>query len=233
VELDGARAAHRRDAVAVVRFLAWLDRGGGRGRLHDEATLADRLAALRAEGEHFQEPSFDTISAAGRQRRHVPLQPPRQRAGTLEADSLYLVDSGGQYLDGTTDITRTVAIGDADGEMRELFTLVLKGHIALDQARFPRARRAPTSTCSHASSCGRAAATTTTAPVTVSVPFLSVHEGPQRIAKAWNAGAAAGHDPEQRAGLLPRRAFGIRCENLVYVREVEGRQSVPCCASSP
>jgi Xaa-Pro aminopeptidase len=223
VEMAGARAAHRRDGVAVVRFLAWLDAEVGAGRLHDEGSLADQLGSLRAGGEHYHEPSFDTISAAG---SNAAMCHYNHRNGTparLVRNSLYLVDSGGQYSDGTTDITRTVAIGEPSAEMRELFTLVLKGHIALACARFPRGT---TGThldvlarqflwqrgCDYDHGTGHGVGS-----------FLSVHEGPQRIARVWNAAPLApGMIVSNEPGYYRDGAFGMRCENLCLVVEVEG-----------
>lgn len=223
VEVDGARSAHRRDAVAEIRFLAWLDAEVAAGRYHDEATLSDKLGAFRADGELFHEPSFDTISAAGANAamchyNHLDGQP-----GQLSPNTLYLVDSGGQYSDGTTDITRTVAIGTPTDEMRELFTLVLKGHIALDTARFPKGTTGTHLDAlarQHLWQRGRDYDHGTGHGVGA---FLSVHEGPQRIAKAWNStplspGMIVSNEP----GYYRDDAFGIRCENLCVVVPVEG-----------
>ena len=222
VELEGARSAHRRDAVAVIRFLSWLDAEVEAGRRHDEASLAERLGELRAGGEHFQDFSFDTISAAG---ANASLCHYNHRDGDpagVPADSLYLVDSGGHYLDGTTDITRTVAIGEPDRERRKLFTLVLKGHIALDRARFPQGTTGTQLDglarqylwqagfdYDHGTGHGVGA-------------FLSVHEGPQRIAKQANTVALRpGMIVSNEPGYYRDGEFGIRCENLVVVTEVE------------
>ena len=228
VEIAGARAAHVRDGAAVVRFLAWLDGEQAAGRLYDEAELADRLLDFRAGGEHFQGPSFDTISAAG---SNAAMCHYNHRNGTparLTPDSVYLVDSGGQYNDGTTDITRTVAIGSPGAEVRRLFTLVLKGHIALDRARFPKGTTGTHLDVlarqflwregheyDHGTGHGVGA-------------FLSVHEGPQRIAKAWapvplQPGMIISNEP----GYYRDGAFGIRCENLVVVTEVTGELETP------
>ncbi|MEE4277073.1 MAG: aminopeptidase P family protein [Halieaceae bacterium] len=223
VELAGARAAHRRDAVAVIRFLAWLDGEVAAGRLHDEARLADQLAAFRAEGDEFHEPSFDTISAAAANGAMCHYNHLDNEAGLLEAGNLYLVDSGGQYTDGTTDITRTVAIGEPAAEMRELFTLVLKGHIALDRARFPAG-----TTGTHLDVLARQFLWNTGRDYDHGTghgvgAFLSVHEGPQRIARAWNATALRpGMIVSNEPGYYRDGAFGIRCENLVVVQEVDG-----------
>lgn len=229
VEVEGARCAHRRDAVAEVRFLAWLDAEVAAGRLHDEAALADKLAAFRDEGEQYHGPSFDTISAAGPNAamcHYNHLNVPRP--GSLNMDSVYLVDSGGQYSDGTTDITRTVAIGEPGEEVRRMFTLVLKGHIALDQTRFPAGTTGTQLDVlarqflwqagfdyDHGTGHGVGA-------------FLSVHEAPQRIGKAHNPFALIpGMIVSNEPGYYRDNGFGIRCENLVVVREAETGGETP------
>jgi Xaa-Pro aminopeptidase len=222
VELAGARSAHLRDAVAVVRFLAWLDEEIDAGRLHDEATLADRLGSLRQDGEHFQDFSFDTISAAGANAALCHYNYRDAEAAELPPGSVYLVDSGAHYRDGTTDVTRTVAVGDPGPQARRLFTLVLKGHIALDRARFPEGTTGTQLDAlarqylwregfdyDHGTGHGVGA-------------FLSVHEGPQRISKqpstvALRPGMIVSNEP----GYYREGEFGIRCENLVVVTEVE------------
>lgn len=222
VEIEGAREAHRRDAVAVVRFLAWLDAEVSAGRLHDEGLLADRLGALRAGGEWFREPSFDTISAAASNGAMCHYNHLDGSPGRLEEGNLYLVDSGGQYFDGTTDITRTVAIGEPDGDMRELFTLVLKGHIALDRAHFPDG-----TTGTHLDVLARQPLWCTGRDYDHGTghgvgAFLSVHEGPQRIGRAWNDTALApGMIVSNEPGYYRDGAFGIRCENLEVVVPVD------------
>lgn len=228
VEVAGARAAHVRDGAAVVRFLSWLDAEQAAGRLYNEAQLADRLLEFRSGGEHFQGPSFDTISAAG---SNAAMCHYNHRNGTpaeLPRDSVYLVDSGGQYIDGTTDITRTVAIGDPGAEVRRLFTLVLKGHIALDRARFPKG-----TTGTHLDALARQHLWQEGHDYDHGTghgvgAFLSVHEGPQRIAKAWapvplQPGMIVSNEP----GYYRDGAFGIRCENLVVVTEVAGDLETP------
>lgn len=221
VEIAGSRNAHIRDAVAEIRFLCWLDSEVAAERLHTENELADQLLSLRQGGEHFQEVSFDSISAAGANAamchyNHLNVAVPAR----LSMNSVYLIDSGGQYLDGTTDITRTVAIGDPGDDIRRMFTLVLKGHIALDQTRFPVGTTGTQLDImarqflwqegfdyDHGTGHG------------VGV-FLSVHEGPQRIAKAHNATALqAGMIVSNEPGYYRAGAFGIRCENLLVVLE--------------
>jgi Xaa-Pro aminopeptidase len=220
-EVQGMRDSHIRDGVAEVHFLAWLDAEVAAGNLHSEAELSDKLLGFRAEQELFQETSFDTISAAAGNAAmcHYNHLNAEKEAG-LEMDSVYLVDSGGQYLDGTTDITRTVAIGDPGDEVKRRFTLVLKGHIALDQAVFPEGTTGSQLDIlarqylwqegldyDHGTGHGVGA-------------FLSVHEGPQRIAKVGNnyalkPGMVLSNEP----GYYKDDCYGIRCENLVVVRE--------------
>ncbi len=221
VEVQGMRDAHVRDGVAEVKFLAWLDAEVAAGRLHTEAELSDKLLSFRAAQVRFQEVSFDTISAAAGNAAlphyHYLNAPEETR---LVIDSVYLVDSGGQYLDGTTDITRTVAIGDPGREVRERFTLVLKGHIALDQVRFPEG-----TTGTHLDVLARMFLWREGLDYDHGTghgvgAFLSVHEGPQRIAKAASdvalkPGMVLSNEP----GYYKDGAYGIRCENLVVVRE--------------
>lgn len=224
-EIDGSRRAHVRDAVAEIRFLAWLDAEVDAGRLHDEDTLSERLSSLRAEGELFHDLSFDTISAAGANAAMCHYNHKNSVPALLENNSVYLLDSGGQYTDGTTDITRTVAIGNPGAEVRRMFTLVLKGHIALDQARFPRGTTGSQLDAlarqflwregydyDHGTGHG------------VGV-FLSVHEGPQRISKVANPVALLpGMIVSNEPGYYRDGAYGIRCENLVVVKESDALQ---------
>lgn len=221
VEIAGAKLAHIRDAVAEVRFLAWLDSEVGAGRLHNEAVLADKLGGFRALGENYHGGSFDTISAAGGNAAmcHYNHQN-AAKPGSLKLNTVYLFDSGGQYSEGTTDITRTVAIGEPSEDIKRLFTLVLKGHIALSQARFPEGTTGTQLDIlarqflwqegfdyDHGTGHGVGA-------------FLSVHEGPQRISKAHNACALQpGMIVSNEPGYYRDDCFGIRCENLVFVRE--------------
>ncbi|MEM1141022.1 MAG: aminopeptidase P family protein [Pseudomonadota bacterium] len=225
VEIEGARAAHRRDALAVIRFLAWIDRSIDDGKALSEDDLAQKLTSLRAELELFQGPSFDTISAAGANAAMCHYNHLDNPVSYLERDSVYLVDSGGQYLDGTTDITRTVTTGAVSLELKRKFTLVLKGHIALDQARF-----SPGTTGTHLDALARQFLWAEGCDFDHGTghgvgAYLSVHEGPQRIAKAWNsAPLAPGMVVSNEPGYYRDGAFGIRCENLLLVRECDDAQ---------
>jgi Xaa-Pro aminopeptidase len=225
VELAGSRAAHLRDGVALTKFLAWLAAAAPRGNLR-EIAVSDRLEEFRRTGEHFQGLSFPTISGAGANGAivHYHAQPASERA--LEAGSFYLVDSGAQYLDGTTDVTRTIAIGEPSPEMRDRFTRVLKGHIALAMCRFPKG-----TTGSQLDALARHALWQVGGDYDHGTghgvgSYLSVHEGPQRISKVPNAQALLpGMIVSDEPGYYRAGAYGIRIENLVVVTEVEGESA--------
>jgi Xaa-Pro aminopeptidase len=222
VEIDCMRAAHLRDAAAECRFLAWLDAEVSAGRLHDEATLSDTLESFRTQDPWLKDLSFDTISAAAGNAAMCHYRHSEETPGRLQMDSVYLVDSGGQYLDGTTDITRTVAIGDPGDEIRRMATLVMKGHIALDQARFPRGTTGTQLDVLARQFLWREGFDYDHGTGHGVGNFLSVHEGPQRIGKAWNAAELrAGMVISNEPGYYKADRYGIRHENLVLVRELE------------
>ena len=219
VELAGTRTAHRRDGVAMTRFLAWL--ASVPPGQTDELDASAKLEGFRREGDHFRDLSFDSISGAGSNGAIVHYRSAPETNKTLEAGTLYLIDSGAQYLDGTTDITRTVAIGTPTTEHRDRFTRVLKGHIALATARFP------------------AGTTGSQLDILARLPlwqagldydhgtghgvgsFLSVHEGPQRISKAPNTVALKpGMIVSNEPGYYKTGGYGIRVENLIAVEAV-------------
>jgi Xaa-Pro aminopeptidase len=221
-EIAGTRAAHERDAVAEIRFLAWLDAEVAAGRLHDEATLCERLHAFRAEAPELRDLSFDTISAAGGNAAMCHYRHSDEHPGRLQMDGVYLVDSGAQYPDGTTDITRTVAIGDPGDEVRRMATLVMKGHIALDQARFPKGTTGTQLDALARQFLWREGFDYDHGTGHGVGSYLSVHEGPQRIAKGCNTtelrpGMILSNEP----GYYKADCYGIRHENLVLVRELE------------
>jgi len=222
-EIAGARAAHLRDGLALTRFLAWFDTEAPRGGL-DELSAAAQLEAFRRELGALCDLSFDTISAFGPNGAIVHYRATPATCRAIAPDGLYLVDSGGQYPDGTTDVTRTVAVGRPPPEAVRAFTLVLKGHIALATVRFPRGTRGGQLDAlarMHLWSAGLDYAHGTGHGVG---SFLSVHEGPQRIAAA--AGAPGIEEPlrpgmilSNEPGFYRAGAFGIRIENLVLVVE--------------
>ena len=217
-ELAGTRAAHKRDAVAVTRFLCWLGHQAPAGKL-TEIDAADRLFAMREKDELFRGPSFETISGAGPNGAIVHYRVSEKTNRKIEPGSLYLVDSGAQYLDGTTDITRTVAIGEPTDEMRRHFTLVLKGHIALATARFPKGTsgsQLDTLARQFLWQAGRDFDHGTGHGVG---SYLSVHEGPQRISKVPNSvGLLPGMIVSNEPGYYKQGAYGIRIENLLVVQ---------------
>jgi Xaa-Pro aminopeptidase len=220
-ELGGARVAHLRDALALARFLHWLDCTAPDGGV-DEMSAAAKLEEFRRTGEHFSDTSFNTISGAGPNGAivHYRVTPGTNRA--LGDGELYLVDSGAQYLDGTTDVTRTIAIGTPTDEMRDRFTRVLKGHIALAALRFPAG-----TTGAQIDAFARAALWQAGIDYDHGTghgvgSYLGVHEGPQRISKAGGSVALApGMIVSNEPGYYRAGEYGIRIENLVAVSPAE------------
>jgi Xaa-Pro aminopeptidase len=224
VEIAGHQAAQARDGAAVSRFLKWVEEEGPRGEI-DEMIAADKLHGFRRELGGLKDLSFDTISAFG------PNGALPHYKGTAESNlrfttgTLYLVDSGGQYQDGTTDITRTVPIGEPTAEMIDRFTRVLQGHIAIATAVFPKGTRGSQldsfarrplweAGCDFAHGTGHGVGA-----------FLAVHEGPQRIAPVGSS-QAGGDEPLQAGMIISNEPgyykpgeYGIRIENLVLVVE--------------
>ncbi|HEU4705035.1 MAG TPA: aminopeptidase P family protein [Sphingomicrobium sp.] len=230
-EIAGHRAAQERDGAAIAKFLKWVEAEAPKGAL-DELTASDRLESLRRENPELRDLSFDTISGAGPNGAIVHYRSSEKTNRRLEPGSLYLVDSGGQYVDGTTDITRTVPVGEPSQEMRDRFTRVLKGHIAVATALFPQGTRGSQldsfarrplweAGLDYAHGTGHGVGS-----------FLSVHEGPQRIAPVGSS--QSGGDEPLRAGMILSNEpgyyksgeYGIRIENLVLVvdREVAGAE---------
>lgn len=216
-EQAGIRVAHVRDGAAVTRFLAWLAVTAPSGGL-TEMAAAERLCAFRRADPLYRGPSFTTISGAGANGAIVHYRVDVGSNRPLVTDSLYLIDSGAQYPDGTTDITRTIAIGTPSAEMRQRFTLVLKGHIALAVACFPKGTTGPQLDVlarrplwshgldyDHGTGHGVGS-------------YASVHEGPQSISKMPNRTALEpGMILSNEPGYYKRGAYGIRIENLVLV----------------
>ncbi|MEJ5019811.1 aminopeptidase P family protein [Ochrobactrum vermis] len=223
-ELDGSRAAHERDGVAMVNFLSWID--AQKPGAIDEISAAQKLEEARTDaGRDFQMPlediSFDTISGAGPNGAIIHYRVNTDTNRTLEDGELYLVDSGAQYRDGTTDITRTVPIGKATAETIKAFTLVLKGVIAITTARFPKGTRgqdidvlARIALWKHgfdyAHGTGHGVGS-----------YLSVHEGPQSISKKGAQELLPGMILSNEPGYYKPDSFGIRIENLIIVTEPE------------
>ncbi len=215
-EIKGARSAHLRDGVAIAEFLCWIDENVGSGAV-DEITAVEKLEACRQATGALRDISFDTISGSGPNGAIVHYRVSTATNRKLQRGELYLVDSGAQYQDGTTDITRTIAIGKPTDEMRDRFTRVLKGHIGLATARFPVgargvdldpfARRALWDAgldYGHGTGHGIGS-------------YLSVHEGPQSISRAGMVPLQAGMLCSNEPGYYKEGAYGIRIENLVLV----------------
>jgi Xaa-Pro aminopeptidase len=221
VEIEGARKAHARDGAALTRFLHWLGTEG-QASPPDEITAVRTLEGFREATGALKDLSFDTIAGAAGNGAVVHYRPTERLNRRAEPGSLMLIDSGAQYLDGTTDVTRTVAIGEPTQEMRERFTLVLKGHLALGRVRFPAgttgsaldvlARQALWAhglDYDHGTGHGVGS-------------YLGVHEGPQRISKAPNSVALKpGMIVSNEPGYYKEGAYGIRIENLQVVTEAQ------------
>jgi Xaa-Pro aminopeptidase len=218
-EIAGARAAHLRDGAAVANFLAWFDREAPNGRLTEIDTVA-ALETFRRDTGLLKEVSFPTISGAGPNGAIVHYRVTRATNRGIARDELFLLDSGAQYEDGTTDITRTIAVGIPTEEMRDRFTRVLKGHIAIARAVFPdgaTGAQLDSFARQHLWSAGVDFDHGTGHGIG---SYLSVHEGPASISKrgttvALKRGMILSNEP----GYYKTGAFGIRIENLVLVTE--------------
>ncbi len=220
VEIAGSIAAHIRDGAALTRFLHWFASEAPKGNL-DELTVADRLEDFRRATGQLRDLSFDTISGAGPNGAVVHYRATPETNRRIESGSLFLLDSGGQYPDGTTDVTRTIAVGTPTAEMKDRFTRVLKGHIAIATIRFPKGTRGSqldvlarqylwAAGIDYAHGTGHGVGS-----------YLSVHEGPQRISAGGAADEplAAGMILSNEPGYYKAGAWGIRIENLERVVE--------------
>ena len=204
-ELAGARAAHERDGAAMARFLAWFDVEAPRGRL-TEIDAVEALETFRVATGKLKDISFPTIAGAG-PNSAIPHYRVTEASNRTIGRGIFLIDSGAQYEDGTTDITRTIAVGRPTTLMRDRFTRVLKGHIAIACAVFPKGTSGAQIDAAGAERrYGAPGWTSTMAPGHGVGSYLSVHEGPQRIAKIGHDRARARHDSIRRAGLLFRLA---------------------------
>ena len=217
VEIEGAHAAHRRDGAAVVRFLAWFEGAAASGQL-TEIEAVEALESFRRDTGKLKDVSFPTIAGAGPNGAIVHYRVTR-KTNRVIGPGLFLVDSGAQYQDGTTDITRTLAVGAASAEMRERFTRVLKGHIAIARATFPEgttgAQLDPFARqflwqagldFDHGTGHGVGS-------------YLSVHEGPARLSKLGTVALKRGMILSNEPGYYKTDQYGIRIESLVLVVE--------------
>jgi Xaa-Pro aminopeptidase len=217
VEIAGAKRAHARDGVALANFLHWFDQEAPKGNL-TEIDVCKAIEGFRMATGALQDLSFDSISGAGPNGAFPHYRVTVESNRPVDQDNLFLLDSGGQYLDGTTDVTRTVAVGTPSAEMKDRFTRVLKGHIALSRVRFPAGTTGSALDAlarlslweggfdyDHGTGHGVGA-------------YLGVHEGPHRIAKipnhvALEAGMIVSNEP----GFYKIDGYGIRTENLQFV----------------
>jgi Xaa-Pro aminopeptidase len=224
-EIAGSHKAHQRDGAPVSRFLHWLATEGQTGKVQ-EIEACQKLEQFRTDTGALKDLSFDSISGAGPNGAIVHYRVTKKTNRKLARGSLFLIDSGAQYLDGTTDITRTVAIGRASKEMKDRFTRVLKGHIALSRVRFPKGTTGHQLDALARMSLWEAGLDYDHGTGHGVGVYLSVHEGPHRIAKFVNTqplepGMIVSNEP----GYYKTGAYGIRIENLQVVTpaaDVEG-----------
>jgi len=215
-EIAGSRAAHLRDGVAVARFLAWLDREAPKGQL-TEIDAVEALEAFRSETGALKNISFPSISGAGPNAALPHYRVTTSSNRRIENGQIFLIDSGAQYEDGTTDITRTIIVGEPTAEMKDRFTRVLRGHIAIARIAFPKGTtgaqidafaRKPLWDAGldfdHGTGHGIGS-------------YLSVHESPQRIAKTGTTPLEIGMMLSNEPGFYKPGAYGIRIENLILV----------------
>jgi Xaa-Pro aminopeptidase len=220
VELASTTEAHLRDGAAMVEFLAWLDHEAPKGKL-TEIDVVRKLETVRRATNALHDIAFETICGSGPNGAIVHYRVTEGTNRKVSPGELLLIDSGGQYVDGTTDITRTVAVGAATQEQRGCFTRVLQGMIAISRARWPRGL------------AGRDLDALARAPLWMAGMdydhgtghgvgvFLSVHEGPQRLSRISEVPLEPGMILSNEPGYYREGAFGIRIENLVVVRDAE------------
>jgi Xaa-Pro aminopeptidase len=219
VEVEGMRQAHRRDGAALSRFLRWFDAHGQTGEV-TEIDCAMKVEEFREKTGELQDLSFNSISSTGPNAAINHYRPDTSTNRKLERGSLFLLDSGGQYLDGTTDVTRTMAIGEPSHEMKDRNTRVLKGHIALSRVRFPKGTSGSALDALARLSLWEAGLDYDHGTGHGVGAYLGVHEGPHRVAKAPNAVALEpGMVLSNEPGYYKANAWGIRIENLQVVTE--------------
>ncbi|MCX8996442.1 aminopeptidase P family protein [Rhizobiaceae bacterium BDR2-2] len=224
VEINGSAAAHLQDGAAMVEFLCWLDTQPP-GSVTEIGAVEALEDARRRMGEAMQNPlkdiSFDTIAGSGPNAAIIHYRVTTDTDRGLEAGEMFLVDSGAQYVNGTTDITRTVAIGEVPAEQRRFYTLVLKGMIAISTARFPKGTRGVDLDPLARAALWKAGVDYGHGTGHGVGSYLSVHEGPQRISRAAMQELLPGMILSNEPGYYRPGEFGIRIENLLYVREPE------------
>ena len=218
VEIEGARQAHARDALAMIKFLCWLDQVTPKGTM-TEIDAVTALEGFRRENNRLLDISFETIAGVADHAALPHYHVTNASNQTIVQDNVLLVDSGGQYRDGTTDITRTIAVGNPGDDIKAAFTRVLQGMIAISRLRWPRGL------------AGRDLDAIARFPLWVAGQdydhgtghgvgsYLSVHEGPQRLSRVSHVPFQPGMILSNEPGYYREGAFGIRIENLIVVQE--------------
>lgn len=220
VEIEGTRRAHRRDAVALARFLAFIDREAPKGTL-TEIDAVEALESFRRDTAALKDVSFPTISGTGPNGAIVHYRVTRKSNRRIVPGDLLLIDSGAQYQDGTTDVTRTIAVGTPTGEMRDRFTRVLRGHLAIARAIFPDGTTGAQLDTLARQFLWQAGIDFEHGTGHGVGSYLSVHEGPARISKLGTTPLKRGMILSNEPGYYKTDAFGIRIENLELVVEKE------------
>jgi len=215
-EIEGTRAAHRRDAVALARFLAWIDREAPTGALTEIDTV-EALETFRRDTGALKDVSFPTIAGTGPNGAIVHYRVTRKSNRRIAPGDLLLIDSGAQYEDGTTDVTRTIAIGEPTAEMRDRFTRVLRGHMAIARALFPDGTTGAQLDTLARQFLWQAGLDFEHGTGHGVGSYLSVHEGPARISKLGTTPLKRGMILSNEPGYYKTDAFGIRVENLELV----------------
>jgi len=214
IEIEGFKQSHIRDGAAMVKWMYWMDENIGKIEM-DEVSVADKLEEFRSTGENFKGLSFSTIVGYKENGAIVHYTAKKETAAKIDADGLMLVDSGAQYLDGTTDITRTISLGNITDEEKDAYTTVLKGHLGLGKAIFPKGysgaqidtfSRAPIWEMSYNYGHGTGHGIG---------HFLNVHEGPQQIRPTNHYEIKVGMVNSNEPGMYLEGKFGIRIENLI------------------
>jgi Xaa-Pro aminopeptidase len=224
-EIEGTRKAHRRDAVALARFLAWVDREAPSGAL-TEIDAVEALETFRRDTGALKDVSFPTISGTGPNGAIVHYRVTRKSNRRIVSGDLLLIDSGAQYEDGTTDVTRTIAVGTPTSEMRDRFTRVLRGHIAIARAIFPDGTTGAQLDTLARQFLWQAGVDFEHGTGHGVGSYLSVHEGPARISKLGTAPLRRGMILSNEPGYYKTDGFGIRIENLelVVAAEIAGAE---------
>jgi Xaa-Pro aminopeptidase len=224
-EIEGTRTAHRRDAIALTRFLAWIDREAPSGGLTEIDTV-EALETFRRETGALKDVSFPTIAGTGPNGAIVHYRVTRKTNRRIQPGDLLLIDSGAQYEDGTTDVTRTIAIGEPTAEMRDRFTRVLRGHIAIARAAFPDGTTGAQLDTLARQFLWQAGIDFEHGTGHGVGSYLSVHEGPARISKLGTTPLKRGMILSNEPGYYKTGAFGIRIENLelVVAAEIDGAE---------